>query len=178
MCPRIWLALSLLLASAASVHAQDLPGYDPQATCKSILDAETARGSTLIEPPPNPVMKDFYGTLRFERPFNGVPATVIYLCQGTKASGGSIVAELIYIEREDESHVRREFARQKALFRARLGPACRELTGGHPHVTWKIRPGLFADLGWAKSASLEPKWNVVISTIQTKKPSVIGCPDG
>ena len=174
---RISLAL-LLLVAAVSAHAQDLPGYGDGDTCKSVIDAEIAQGSKIKEPLSNPVKQDFYGTVTFKRAFNGTPATVIYLCQGPKASGGSVVAQLIYIASEDERRVRREFMRQKALLLARLGPPCRELAGVHPHVTWRLRRGLFADLGWSKAATSEPQWNVVIQTIPTNKPSVIGCPSG
>src|SRR5262249_30433445 len=72
-----WLfPLSVSTLLAIPVHGQGTVGYGVQETCKDAIAAESARGSALIEPagPPNPVMKDFYGIIEFERTFNGAPA--------------------------------------------------------------------------------------------------------
>jgi hypothetical protein len=173
---RPWAPLApFLLAAAASVHAQDLPGFGTHETCKSAIDAEIARGSKMKEPPSNPDMKDFYGTATFKGTFNGRSATVIYLCSGTKASEGLVGSQLIYIERPNESEVSREFARQRNLLQARLGSPCRELADGHPRVAWKRDPGIVTLLYWSPSGGSEPKWNVIIQTIHPDNPSPIAC---
>jgi hypothetical protein len=127
-------------------------------------------------------MKDWYGTSSFRRDYAGIPATVIYLCEGSKASGGEIKGQLIYLAFESETDVQREFERQKQLLEQRLGPPCwdparlnqrqqaflsstgqkLELRPGAP-ITWRLESGVFTDLSWGKWHTGET-WNVVIST--------------
>jgi len=174
---RLWTRLApLLVAVVASVHAQNLPGFRANETCKTAIDAEIGRGSKMKEPPSNPVMKDFYGTVTFNGTFNGMAATIIYLCSGTKASGGLVGSQLIYIERPNQNEVSREFARQRDLLQAQLGSPCREFADSHPRVVWKRDPGFFTLLNWSPGGGPEPKWSVIIQTFHPENPSAMGCP--
>ena len=144
-------------------HANELLGFNPETTCKSTLDAEVTNGAKLREPPfpPNPVMKDFFGTIEFTRFHQGTMATIIYLCQGTKVSGGTVVAQIIQILRASEDDARREYDRQKQLLIAQLGPPCwdpstldeqsREQSPSHGHslTTWRNGAGLYTDIHWS-----------------------------
>jgi hypothetical protein len=177
------ISVSILLVLPA--HAQDVVGYSAKDTCKGAIDAEIARGSKLIEPPgpPNPVMKDFYGTVEFERTYHGTPAKVIYLCQGTKVSGGSIFAQLIHIGRGSAAAARSEFEQQKQWVEASLGTPCWDPTrlsdaqraklraAGKPAETlgpmtiWKSGQNNFTDVSWISVPNATPpKWDVIVST--------------
>ena len=58
-------------------------------------------------------MKDYYApAVEFRRTFNGAPAAVIYLCNGTKAFGGLLVAQVIYVN-STERDIQNEVARQR-----------------------------------------------------------------
>jgi hypothetical protein len=120
-------------------------------------------------------MKDFYGTVTFKGTFNGMPATIIYLCSGTRASGGLVTDQLIYIESHDESAVTREFSRQRDLLKSRLGSPCREVTDGHPRVVWKRDPGFFTLLKWSPGGGSEQEWAVIFETMHPENPSALGC---
>jgi hypothetical protein len=179
------LLVSLSILFALPTVGHDVVGYGAKATCQSAIDAEIAQGSELIESPglANPVMKDFFGTIEFERTYNGTPAKIIYLCQGTKASGGSIVAQLIYIDRASERAARSEFARQKQWLEARLGAPCWDPTRlsdpqrallpvGEkpedvlgPRTIWKVGPNIFTEISWHDLPNATPaKWQVLIHT--------------
>jgi hypothetical protein len=170
---------------ALSAHGEDVVGYDAEGTCRSAIDAEIAQGSKLVElpGPPNPAMKDFYGTIVFDRTHNGPPAKIVYLCQGAKVSGGWVLAQIIYVDRESEDAARSEFERQKQLLEERLGVPCLDpsrlsdaqralLPAGKtpeealsPRTTWKAGPTVFTDISWSKLPTAVPaKWHVVIHT--------------
>lgn len=169
----IGLAL-LLLAAAASAKAQDDPGLGVHETCKSAIDNEIVRGSKMKDPVSNPLMKDFYGNVIFYGTFNDRPAMIVYVCTGTKASGGWVGSRLIYIEGRNEGEVQREFARERGLLQARLGLPCRAASDGHQHVAWKRTSGIFTFLDWAKW-HVGPNWNVIIQTFQPDNPSATVC---
>ena len=163
--------------------AQDL-GYNPAATCKTAMDNELARGATSIPPsaPPNPVMKDFYGTSSFRREYSGMSATIIYLCEGPKTSGGEVKGQLVYLIFDSEYEVQREFERQRGLLEQQLGMPCWDpahlnqkqqafLNGtgqkfeARPGaaIIWRLKSGLYTDLSWGKWHTGD-SWNVVIGT--------------
>jgi hypothetical protein len=177
------LSVSVSMLLALPANGQDDVGYGVKETCKDAIDAESARGSALIEPPgpPNPVMKDFYGAIEFERTFNGAPAKIIYLCEGTKVSGGSIVAQLIYIDRGSENEARAEFAKQKQWLEMTLVAPCwdpsrlsesqqallspgkrpEEVLG--PRTIWRAAPRIYTDISWNYVRNAAPaRWQVLI----------------
>jgi hypothetical protein len=187
LCRTIFAAgcVSILAIASLPAHGEDLVGYNAKETCKSAIEAETVRGSRLIESPgpPNPVTKDFYGTIVFERVHHGDTVKVVYLCHGTKVSGGSIVAQLIYVDRWSEDAARSKFEEEKQSLQDRFGAPCwdtsrlnnaqREAlrTQGKreqqlsPRTIWNSGPGILIDLSWDAAPNATPaKWTIVVHT--------------
>jgi hypothetical protein len=192
---RLLLVLLPLLASLP-LHAQDLAGFQDQDTCQSAIDAEIARGAKRIEIVENPVRKDFFGTVEFERMNNGTPAIIIYLCEGTKASGGRVISRLVHMVRHSELAARAEYERQKLAVEATFGPPCwdpstpcdaqrdklRQLGKTEatlsPVTVWRPAPRIFIDVNWgsaaAKDAARASRWNV---GVLTHRRSILGTTD-
>jgi hypothetical protein len=176
----LWLLSSVLLFARA--HAQDDVGFDPERACKDAVDAEVAKGARRVtyrqNSPPNPWTKDLFGNPVFERTQNGVPAQVIYVCEGTKPSGGPIAAQIITMNRSSESDTLKEFRRQTEFLIRQLGDPCWDvsqlpteerallpLDGLGSQIMWKVRPQVFTNIIWAKVPNARPEaWRIVISS--------------
>jgi len=171
-----WLFWLLCATGAlARAQAQDAVGFGPQDTCQGALEAELAKGATRHETPP--AANNLFGNLVFYRTHNGVPARVIYLCNGVKPTGGPIFSQIITIERSSEHDAQSEFKRQVEFLRHQLGEPCWNGTNltteqrasipeGFTHrIYWRDRSWAVTDIGWWEIKDRTPRvWGIVINT--------------
>jgi len=141
-----------------SLQAADAPGFPQGTTCKAAITAELARGSVLQSKPEpkEPAMKSFYGTQVFQTRINGSAANIIYMCSGTKDSGGKVNAQLIYINFESEADAQAEYLWQRERLGEQLGKPCwdpnrYQVDGLGPEVVWNARAGSETSLPGVRS---------------------------
>ena len=169
----LWLLCSIF--AIARAQAQDAVGFGPQDTCQVALEAETAKGASRLEPPALPYNQ--FGNLVFHRTQNGAPASVIYLCNGVKPTGGPIFAQIIRIERSSEDVAQSEFKRQVEFLRHQFGEPCwngttltpeqrASIPEGFTHrMYWRVRSWAITDIGWWEIKDRTPRvWGIVINT--------------
>jgi len=169
-----WRHLLMLIFSVTALPALaiDEVGFPEYATCQSAIEAELANGAELQSKPvpSEPELRELYGAQQFKRLHNGTPATVIYLCNGTRATGGTVAMQLIYLYFQSEAAAREEFSRQRLLLDQQLGKPCwdpvdAKLEKVSPRTIWTVRDGIQTDVSWSKVVNKQPlHWIVLIGT--------------
>jgi len=115
-------------------------------------------------------MKAYYGAEVFEGRIDRSAATIIYMCSGTKDSGGKVDAQLIYIDFQSETEAQVEYLRQRERLDKQFGkpcwdPAQYQVDGLGPRVVWTVRTGIETSITWSKVVNKQPlHWSVMIFT--------------
>jgi hypothetical protein len=124
-------------------------------------------------------MKDWQGDHFFNGSIGGSPAMIRYLCEGPKATGGTIKAQIIWIDHPTETLAKSEYGRQTQILETHHGKPCWDLSqpSGTQHLppsdkpprptTWKLYPDIWADIVISQQPNLDPAvWRVAIMTFR------------